>query len=93
MTPADEAFVVVIERAEDYAPPAENMAATADIWTGILRHKLRPGVRLAGSEVALCMVGVKLSRESYRHKRDNIVDGHGYLGIAGDLAADRGTKP
>lgn len=93
MSPSDEAYIVVLERAEEYAAPAENMAATADIWTGILRHKLRPGVRLDGHEVALCMVGVKLSRESFRHKRDNIVDGHGYLGIAGDLAGVGERKP
>jgi hypothetical protein len=39
--------------------------------------------------VALCMIGVKMSREAFRHKRDNIVDMHGYLLTLDDVVQER----
>lgn len=61
------------DRSADYGPPAENMERTAAIWSGIL------GVPITPRLVALCLVGLKLAREGYKHTRDNLVDAHGYL--------------
>jgi hypothetical protein len=36
--------------------------------------------------VTLMMVGVKLSREAFRHKKDNVVDGKNYLDFTGELS-------
>lgn len=74
------------DRASTYGPPEHNLGATAEIWTGLLHYKLQPGARITSHEVALLMVGLKLSRESYQHKTDNLVDAHGYLHIAERLA-------
>jgi len=43
-----------------------------------LYSKLLPDVVLSAEDVALCMQGVKIAREAFRHKRDNLTDGHGY---------------
>lgn len=60
-------------RNEDYGHPAQDFDRAAKIWSAIL------GVPVTGEQVALCMVGVKLAREVHKPKRDNLVDGIGYL--------------
>jgi Domain of unknown function (DUF6378) len=61
------------ERGENYGHPFEDFSRTAQIWSAIL------GVEITPEQVALCMVGLKISREVNRPKRDNIVDGAGYF--------------
>ena len=59
-------------RGEDYGHPYEDFSRTAKIWSAIL------GVDVTPEQVALCMIGVKISRECNRPKRDNRVDMAGY---------------
>jgi hypothetical protein len=66
-------------RHEDYGDFHRNMEDIANVWTGVL------GVRIKAKEVALCMAGLKLVRESNKHKRDNNVDAIGYMGIAHEI--------
>ena len=61
------------DRGENYGHPFEDFSRTAKIWSAIL------GINIEPEQVALCMVGVKISREVNRPKRDNIVDGAGYF--------------
>jgi hypothetical protein len=61
------------ERGENYGHPFEDFSRTAQIWSAILEVDVTP------EQVALCMIGVKISREVNRPKRDNIVDGAGYF--------------
>lgn len=61
------------ERGENYGHPFEDFSRTAQIWSAVLDIDVTP------EQVALCMVGVKISREVNRPKRDNIVDGAGYF--------------
>lgn len=61
------------ERGENYGHPFEDFSRTAQIWSAIL------GIDVTPEQVALCMIGVKISREINRPKRDNIVDGAGYF--------------
>lgn len=68
------------DRQADYGAPEDNLARIAQIWSGIL------GVPVTARTVALCMVGVKLAREGYRHKHDNLVDAYAYLEIAERLS-------
>ena len=61
------------DRGENYGHPFEDFSRTAQIWSAILEIDVSP------EQVALCMVGLKISREVNRPKRDNIVDGAGYF--------------
>jgi hypothetical protein len=70
----DEAKRIVYgERGENYGHPFEDFSRTAKIWSAILDIEITP------EQVALCMVGLKISREVNRPKRDNVVDGAGYF--------------
>ncbi len=60
------------DRGEDYGHPFHDFSRTAKIWSAIL------GVDVTPEQVALCMIGVKISRECHRPKRDNRVDIAGY---------------
>lgn len=66
--------IVVHDRGADYGHPFDDFTKTGRIWGAIL------GIPDVPPEaVGLCMVGVKLSREVNRPKRDNLTDGCGYL--------------
>lgn len=71
--------IVYGPREDSYGHPMKDFSKTAKIWTGILMPKLIEGEEVTPEDVALCMVGVKMSREVNKHSRDNIVDGCGYL--------------
>ena len=60
------------QRGQDYGHPYEDFSRTAKIWSAILDKEVTP------EQVALCMIGVKMSRECNRPKRDNRVDIAGY---------------
>jgi hypothetical protein len=70
----DAKRLVLNTRQEEYGHPADDFAKTAKIWSAILGVHVRP------EQVALCMVGLKLSRlvETPDH-RDSMVDAAGYL--------------
>lgn len=65
--------LVNIDRNRDYDHPFDNFTKIAKIWSAILDSEI------TAEQVALCMVGVKIARESYLHKSDNVVDGVGYF--------------
>lgn len=69
-----------------YSHPADDFAKTALIWQAILGIEIRP------KQVALCMCGVKISRETHKHKRDNLVDLAGYAETA-QMVEDRLSTP
>lgn len=75
----EAAELVLGPRGAYYDHPYDNFQRTAHMWTGILYSKLRAGETIDPDEVSLCLVALKLAREAFRHKRDNVVDGHGYL--------------
>ena len=60
------------DRGEAYGHPAKKYELMAKIWSTILEKEITP------QQVILCMLGVKLTREIIRHKRDNLVDLAGY---------------
>ena len=75
-------------RQADYGHPRDDFARTALMWTGILASKLREGAEVTAADVPLCMIAVKLARQSHRHKRDNLVDIAGYSRTAAMVAGE-----
>lgn len=61
-------------RQASYDHPYYNFSRIAKIWSVVL------GMEVTPEQVGLCMVGVKIAREAYSPKRDNLVDAAGYLG-------------
>jgi hypothetical protein len=68
------------DRDKNYGTPLVNHQRIAAIWSVIL------GVEVTPSQVALCMVGVKISRiiQTPDHL-DSFIDGAAYLAIAGEI--------
>ena len=64
------------DRNAAYGHPKQDFQRTAKIWSAIL------GFEVPYEKVALCMVGVKLSRQCNASRRDNLVDIAGYAQTA-----------
>ena len=56
-----------------YGPFSEGMDRAAAIFTA------STGIKIEGRHMYLAMVALKLSRESYNHKSDNLLDAIAYL--------------
>lgn len=75
----DAADLVTGSRGQTYGPPAPDHDAIGLAWTAVLSKHL-DGHVITGEQVALCLIGMKLVRESVgRHHRDNLVDLAGYV--------------
>lgn len=74
----DEAKRLVLgDRNQSYGNPANDYAKVAKLWSGLLHPILKRDITI--EEAILMMVTLKLAREVHAHKRDNVVDAHGYL--------------
>ncbi len=71
------------DRRGQYGPILDSFEDIASIWNGVLRRKLEKDIE--GSDVAKCMIGLKLYRESFSHSRDNLIDICGYTKCLGVL--------
>lgn len=71
------AHEIVNERSEEkereYGPFSEGMERAARILSGLT------GIEVTADHMYLAMVALKLSRESYTHKQDNLLDAIAYL--------------
>ena len=72
------------DRNKSYGDPYDNLQRTANIWKEIL------GCEVSASQVALCMVGIKIARlvETPNHL-DSFVDGAAYMAIAGEVYKEK----
>ena len=69
----DEARAVVYEdRRFRYGQPYSEFCKVAKIWESILN------ITVTAEQVGLCLVGLKLVRESFKHDKDNLIDICGY---------------
>jgi hypothetical protein len=67
------ANLVTGDRQDSYGHPLDDFTRAGKIWEAIL------GVPVSAEQVALCMVGIKISRQTNTPKLDNVVDGIGYF--------------
>tara|TARA_R110002012_G_scaffold13629_1_gene57921 strand:- start:16497 stop:16775 length:279 start_codon:yes stop_codon:yes gene_type:complete len=74
----EEANKIVNLRSEEkermYGPFSEGMERAAKIASGCT------GKDLTAKDMYMCLIALKLSRESYTHKQDNLLDAVAYLG-------------
>ena len=63
------------ERQADYSDPVANFKRIAEIASAIMAKDI------TAEECCIVMIAVKLARENYKHKRDNLVDLAGYAEI------------
>ncbi len=80
--------ITAADRQTDYGHPRDDFARTAAMWTAILARRLRDGEALTAMDVPLCMIALKVARQTHRHKRDNLVDIAGYARTAAMVAGD-----
>ena len=68
---------VVNHRSEEkermYGPFSEGMDRAASIFNGM------SGLNITGKEMFMAMIALKFSRESYNHKKDNLLDAAAYI--------------
>ncbi len=74
----EEANKIINLRSEEkermYGPFEEGMERAAMIASGAT------GKNITASDMYICLVALKLSRQSYNHKEDNLLDAVAYLG-------------
>lgn len=73
---------VVRDRGEQYGDVRANMEDTAKRWSSVI------GVLVTPSQVALCMIELKLSRLRVGMSLDSITDICGYSAILAELNTD-----
>lgn len=61
------------EKDRMYGPFSEGMDRAAQIFSGAT------GINIEGRHMYIAMVALKLSRQSYNHKQDNLLDAIAYL--------------
>jgi len=62
------------EKERQYGPFSEGMDRAASIFNGMT------GLDVTGREMYMALIALKFSRESYNHKRDNLLDAVAYIG-------------
>jgi hypothetical protein len=66
-----------------YGPFEEGMERAAVIASNCI------GKQLTTSDMYMCLVALKLSRQSYNHKEDNLLDAVAYLGSLNNYLTDK----
>lgn len=79
----DEARSVINGARQDaYGNPEDCFSDIAYLWNWWRRGRMEP---MLAEDAAMMMALLKLAREKSKHKRDNVVDACGYLGLYEDL--------
>jgi hypothetical protein len=82
-----EADKIINKRSEEkermYGPFSEGMERAAMIASG------STGKQLTAQDMYMCLVALKLSRQSYNHKEDNLLDAVAYLGALNNYNTEK----
>lgn len=85
-----EAHELINNRSEEkdrqYGPFSEGMDRAAMIFKGMT------GLDVTGKEMFMALIALKFSRESYNHKRDNLLDAIGYIQGLDNYMNDQPSK-
>ena len=73
------------ERQDVYGAPENSFKLIGEYWSTYLRNRKSSFNVVDAVDVAVMMTLFKIAREANQHKRDNIVDAAGYLGIYADM--------
>lgn len=83
-----EADKIVFERSEEkerqYGPFSEGMERAASIFSGMTGRG-----DITAEDMYKALIALKFSRESYNHKRDNLLDAAAYIGALEDYYNNR----
>lgn len=75
------------DRAKTHGPKVKNHQNIADHWNAYLGDRLRD--KLTPKDVALMMAELKIARTKLgAYNPDDYIDGAGYFGVAGEIAAE-----
>ena len=83
----EEANEIINLRSEEkermYGPFEEGMERAAMIASGAT------GKDITAKDMYMCMIALKLSRESYNHKEDNLLDAAAYIGALNNFENEK----
>jgi hypothetical protein len=80
-------------RADQHGPKERNHANIARFWDAWMHGRLAPDVHFTAHDVATMMELLKIARrKTGEFNLDDYVDGAGYAGIAGEIAANGGKE-
>ena len=74
------------EKERQYGPFSEGMDRAASIFNGMT------GLNVTGREMYMALIALKFSRESYNHKRDNLLDAVAYIGALDNYIDEKNGK-
>lgn len=74
------------EKERQYGPFSEGMDRAASIFNGMT------GLNVTGREMYMALIALKFSRESYNHKRDNLLDAVAYIGALDNYIDEKDGK-
>ena len=74
------------EKERQYGPFSEGMDRAASIFNGMT------GLNVTGREMYMALIALKFSRESYNHKRDNLLDAVAYIGALDNYIEEKDGK-
>ena len=80
--------LVVKDRQADYGSPRENHERIAKLWNAYLGPMFDEEgnwMQIEPEDVAMMMLLLKVSRERFKHKRDNIADLIGYALVYNEI--------
>lgn len=72
-------------RNQQYGKAENSFSRIADYWTNYLKHTGISTKGVSEADVGMLMILLKIAREEFEHKHDNIVDIIGYAALVEEM--------